>query len=135
MLPKLVISSRWRFLLVFPLLALLGGCHKTMQISELSKHPDDYKSKEIRIRGRVVSSLSFPSAVKRGGFYVVSDGTGQLGVASPSSAPAQNSEVLVTGTVEEMPPVGLLVIKQFKIAPLMLEEKERQIEKEAVSAG
>jgi hypothetical protein len=113
---------------------LLGGCHKTLPIRELSQHPDDYKTKEVQIRGRVVSSFSFPTVTNRG-FYVVSDGTGQLGVASASGAPAQNSEVLVTGTVQDVPAMGLPAIKQFRLAPLMVEEKERQVEKTAAPAG
>jgi len=134
MLPKIPARFQGRFLLAFPFLLLLAGCHKPMQISELSRHPDDYKSKEVQIRGRVVSSYSFPSVTKRG-FYIVSDGTGQLGVASTTGVPAQNSEVLVTGTVQDVPAMGLPAIKQFRLAPLMVEEKERQVEKEGAAAG
>jgi hypothetical protein len=107
----------------------VAGCHHASNISDISQRPEAFKDRDVQIHGRVVSSFSFPSVTKRG-FYVVNDGTGQMGVYSDAGPPEQNSEVTVTGDVQDIPPVGLPAIKQFKLANVMLHEKARDLVKQ-----
>jgi hypothetical protein len=106
----------------------LSGCHHSNEIRDLAQHPDSYRDRDVRIHGRVVASYSL-HAITNKSFYVVSDGTGQIGVYTAAAAPDQNSEVTVTGHVEDVPAIGLPAVKQFKLAEVMLKEKEIEIAK------
>ena len=107
-------------------LTLLAGCERPTPIKELAARPDQYKGQEVLIRGRLVSNFSL-QPISQQSVYVVSDGTGQMSVITSNGAPAVNSEVTVTGTLKDVPPFALPVVGKFNLAPVMIEEKERQV--------
>ena len=116
------------FLLALSLIApfTLAGCERPTPIKELAAQPAKYKGQEVRISGRVVSNYSLQPLTQKS-IYVVSDGTGQMSVIASGGAPATNSEVTVAGTLQDVPPFALPVVGKFDLAPIMIEEKERQV--------
>jgi hypothetical protein len=50
-----------------------------------------------------------------------------MSVLTSQGAPATNSEVTVTGELKDVPARALPVVGMFKLAPVMIDEKERQV--------
>ena len=109
------------------LILAVTGCERPVPIADLARHPDEYRGKEVRIHGRVISSYVLPTITRRG-VYVVSDGSGQMGVLSLEGTPPLNSEVTAVGLLEKVPPVALPAVKRFRIAEVLLQEKEREVD-------
>jgi hypothetical protein len=107
------------------LLLVLAGCRRPTPIKEIAGHSDQYKGKEVMIRGTVVSGFSAAPASKTS-FYVLSDGTGQMYVTTVSSIPTINHQVTVTGTLLIKPALALPAMGQFRLSDEMVVEKERQ---------
>ncbi len=103
----------------------LAGCSKTTPIKELASNAAKYKGQDVRIRGRVVSNISLQPMIPQP-LYFVSDGTGQIAVLSSGGSPATDSEVTVQGVLKDVPVFALPVVGKFKIAQVMVEEKDRQ---------
>jgi hypothetical protein len=114
------------FVAAFSALALLAGCERPTPVKELAAQPDKYKGQEVRVHGRVVSNFSL-QPISQNSVYVVSDGTGQIGILTQGGAPATNQEVTVTGELKDVPPFALPVVGKFNVVPLMIEEKERKV--------
>ncbi|MBW3625603.1 MAG: hypothetical protein KY468_19590 [Armatimonadetes bacterium] len=112
------------FCAAFTVLTLLAGCSRPTPIKELASNPDNYRGKDVQIHGKVISSFSMPMLEKP--IYFVSDGTGQMAVQSSGGIPATNSEVTVIGKIQDVPPVALPFVGKMNLAPIMLEETERQ---------
>ena len=85
-----------RFLLTLPVLVglLLSGC-ATTRIGRIRADPSRYRSKEVRVSGRVTNSFGILAA----GAYEVEDDTGKIYVISNTGVPSKNSRVTVQGTV------------------------------------
>lgn len=112
-------------LLCLTALLALPGCSRPTPIKELAANSAQYKTKEVTIRGRVVSTMSALPFMQKP-LYVVSDGTGQIAVLSSSGTPVTNHEVTVKGQLQDVPAIALPIVGRMKIAEVMIEEKERQ---------
>lgn len=117
----------WSLMLLVGIsLSVMAGCKRPTPIKDLASNPDQYKGQEVQIHGRVVSNFSL-QPISQESVYVVSDGTGQMSVLTSDGAPATNKEVTVVGELKDVPPFALPVVGKFNVAPVMVEEKERQV--------
>lgn len=105
----------------------VSGCKRPVPLKEIATHLEQYKGKEVRVQGQVVSSFSATPLLKES-YYVLSDGTAQMVIGTASGLPAKDSTVAVDGTLADMPSLALPAIRQFKLAEVMIQEKERREE-------
>ena len=114
-------------LLLFASFCVASGCDRSISIKDLTEKSSEYKGKDVQIRGRVTSSFTLPPALRRN-VYILSDGTGQMGVVTALESPEKNKEVTVKGVLQDVPTFVLPAVGQFRIAPVMVEEQAREVE-------
>lgn len=76
---------------------VVSGCGSHIQISEIKAKPQEYKDKQVSVKGKVVETFSIPFVRK--GMYQVDDGTDKIWIAS-QEMPVRDDEVTVKGKVK-----------------------------------
>jgi hypothetical protein len=84
--------------LLFILVFAVVGCGWHTHISEINQTPQEYKDKEVSIKGRVVETLSIPFVQK--GLYQMDDGSGKIWIVSGERVPFRGEKVTVKGEVK-----------------------------------
>jgi hypothetical protein len=88
-----------RIVILFFIIAfVVSGCSWHTQISEINDKPQEYKDKEVSIKGRVIETLSIPFVQK--GIYQMEDSSGKIWVVSQKRVPARGEKVTVEGKVK-----------------------------------
>ncbi len=76
---------------------LLIACTRTVQIKSIIDNPREFADKKVAIEGEVTGAFSL-FIVK---YFLVNDGTGEIGVVSEQALPNKGQKLRVTGTVKE----------------------------------
>lgn len=76
---------------------LLMACTRTVPIKSIVDNPRDYADKKVTIEGEVTGAFSL-FVVK---YFLVNDGTGEIGVVSEKALPNKGQKIRVVGTVKE----------------------------------
>ena len=76
---------------------LLIACTRTVQIKSIIDNPREYADKKVAIEGEVTGAFSL-FIVK---YFLVNDGTGEIGVVSEKALPNKGQKLRITGTVKE----------------------------------
>ena len=77
---------------------LMFGCGWHTHISEINERPQQYKDKQVSVKGKVVETLSIPFVQK--GLYQMDDGSGKIWVMSQERIPSRGEKVVVKGEVK-----------------------------------
>lgn len=82
----------------------LSGCSWHTHISEINDTPQQYKDKQVSIKGKVVETLSIPFIQK--GLYQMDDGSGKIWIVSQKRVPFRGEKVTVKGEVKTSFTIG-----------------------------
>ena len=82
----------------------LSGCSWHIHISEINDRPQEYKDKQVSIKGKVVETLSIPFVQK--GMYQMDDGSGKIWIVSQTRVPFRGEKVTVKGEVKTGVTIG-----------------------------
>ena len=85
--------------LLFACTRLFGGTEK---IADILKSPSRYDGKIVQVKGRVTESF----IVFGTGYFVISDGTGEIAVVPSKTFPKVNEEVEIQGAVRNAFVIG-----------------------------
>jgi len=87
-------------ILLFVIVFAVSGCsiNTNINISEIKDRPDEYKGKQVSIKGKVIETVSVPLIHK--GAYQVDDGTGKIWVMSQERIPYRGDDVKIKGEVK-----------------------------------
>lgn len=94
----------WRTALALAALLLGLACFST-KISDILANPRNYEGKQVTVSGTVEGTLNL--LVIKG--FTLSDGTGELRVATERILPKRGERITVTGTLEQGPGGGLFL--------------------------
>ena len=83
--------------------ALFAGCTALdfvsyTRIAQIRDNPESYADKQVRIKGRVMETLSIPFVRK--GLFQVEDKTGSIWVISRDRMPVRGDDLVVKGKVK-----------------------------------
>lgn len=78
-------------------MSLLMACTRTVPIKSIIDNPRDYADKKVAVEGEVTGAFSL-FVVK---YFLVNDGTGEIGVVSEKALPNKGQKIRVIGTVKE----------------------------------
>jgi hypothetical protein len=88
--------------LVLCLMVLLDGCDWLpfgyTTIKEITAAPENFESKEVKIRGKVSSVIKLPLFDVKA--YRLRDDTGEINVGTLGDVPAVNDQLTLRGTVK-----------------------------------
>ena len=76
---------------------LLSACTRTIQIKEIIDNPREYADRKVVVEGEVSGVFSL-IVIK---YFLVNDGTGEIGVVTERILPQKGQKIRVTGTVKE----------------------------------
>lgn len=76
---------------------LLVACTRTVAIKDILDQPREYADKKIAVEGEVSGAFSL-IFIK---YFMVKDGTGEIGVVSEKPLPKIGQKIRITGTVKE----------------------------------
>jgi len=86
------------WILLFILVFAVFGCGWHTHISEINDRPQEYKDKQVSIKGKVIETLSIPFVQK--GLYQMDDGSGKIWIVSQKRVPFRGEKVIVKGKVK-----------------------------------
>ncbi|TCV85340.1 hypothetical protein [Sulfurirhabdus autotrophica] len=95
---------------------LLIACTRTVQIKTIIDNPREYADKKVAIEGEVTGAFSL-FIVK---YFLVNDGTGEIGVVSEKALPNKGQKIRVIGTIKEAFSLG------DQTMTILIEEKPEQ---------
>jgi len=81
---------------------LLVACVRVVPIKDILDQPREYADKKVTVDGEVSGAFSL-IVIK---YFLVKDGTGEIGVVSDQPLPKVGQKIRVTGTVKEAFSVG-----------------------------
>ena len=91
-------TSQFRaWFLVAMAMLLLAACVRTVSIKDIVDQPREYADKQVTVEGEVSGAFSL-FVIK---YFLVKDGTGEIGVVSEKPLPKVGQKIRVTGTVKE----------------------------------
>lgn len=85
------------WLLVTTAMLLLVACAHTVPIKDILDQPREYADKQVTVEGEVSGAFSL-FVIK---YFLVKDGTGEIGVVSEKPLPKVGQKIRITGTVKE----------------------------------
>ena len=86
------------WILLFILVFTVFGCSWYTRVSEINDKSQEYKDKQVSIKGKVVETLSIPFVQK--GLYQMDDGSGKIWIVSQKRVPFRGEKVTVKGKVK-----------------------------------
>ena len=85
-------------ILFFTLVFVISGCGSYINISEIKDRPQEYRDRQISVKGKVVETLEIPIIHK--GMYQMDDGTDEIWIVPQGRVPFRGEEVTVKGKVK-----------------------------------
>ena len=85
-------------ILFFTLVFVISGCGSYINISEIKDRPQEYRDRQISVKGKVVETLEIPIIHK--GMYQMDDGTGKIWIVPQDRVPFRGEEVTVKGRIK-----------------------------------
>jgi hypothetical protein len=76
---------------------LLAACNQVVPIKEILDNPRQFADKKVTVEGEVSGAFSL-FVIK---YFLVNDGTGEIGVVSDKALPRKGQKISVSGTVKE----------------------------------
>jgi hypothetical protein len=104
--------------LLFILVFVVSACGSYVHISEISDSPQEYKGRQISVKGRVIETVEIPLVHK--GLYRMDDGTGKIWIVPQGRVPFRGEKVKVKGQVK----TGFTILKRT-FGTVIVEEEEK----------
>ena len=79
------------------MMLLISACTRTIQIKEIMDNPREYADRKVAVEGEVSGVFSL-IVIK---YFLVNDGTGEIGVVTEKALPRKGQKIRITGTVKE----------------------------------